>query len=238
MPQGGQGGPAYQGAPKRVTGMNENIWFFTACCVMLTALFCFFAEIAEGFQLIDMFESVFLLLIGAALAIVDTPFCPQVQRVRILQDGVRQYAAVMERVTGKGIVLLFLGCSLWAAVWSNLPTGAVMVLTGFLSFVVIFVGIGTIGLGVKYSYKFDKVRKNIRKDNRQDQSWSRAVKNDRAGMGIDELGFLGNEFGVPLTEIEKQAAMYAISKDRKRERISREAYYEWLNPEGGGWVVL
>merc|ERR1719460_2776978 len=87
---------------------------------------------------VDALEMAYLFLFGLLLATVDTPLFTSLGMVVHIRQACNRFLALVTRVTGKGIVYMFLGCTLWSSMWENLEDGIELFLTFFLGIFIVF----------------------------------------------------------------------------------------------------
>eukprot|EP00927_Polykrikos_kofoidii_P059575 TRINITY_DN54723_c0_g1_i1.p1 TRINITY_DN54723_c0_g1~~TRINITY_DN54723_c0_g1_i1.p1 ORF type:complete len:354 (+),score=33.04 TRINITY_DN54723_c0_g1_i1:67-1062(+) len=114
--------------------------FAAACFVMFGALIAFLALLFT-FSFLDLVNLFYIFVFGALLAILDLPFCGGNTRVIGIQEWLGKYANILMRVTGKGLIFIFLGCTLFSTMYSNLGSTGMRVLAVLLNLFVILVGI-------------------------------------------------------------------------------------------------
>lgn len=125
-PQAGYPGPSGQGEPGdpsmkgmgKPTTMIGMLFFAAACCVVAAALICGFFLLLGG-QFPEFLMMSYLLVFGAIMAILDTPFFKQIKALLNLQMYIGKYVNILLRVTGKGLAFVFLSCTLFSGIWNS-----------------------------------------------------------------------------------------------------------------------
>mmetsp|Transcript_136205 Transcript_136205/g.236808 ORF Transcript_136205/g.236808 Transcript_136205/m.236808 type:complete len:296 (-) Transcript_136205:168-1055(-) len=242
-PYGNQAPPGYQqpgyaGAPPVSKGMAATnpmniIWFAAACCVMVGALISFITELFE-LQWVDALEMVYLFLFGAVLCVLDTPLFAQMLAVSELKRGVGKYIALLNRVTGKGIVYIFLGSALWSHMWINLEGSTFLLFLAVLfGMFIVFVGIASLTIAAIKSRNLDLVRRELRKDG---ASSLQNLYELHARMQ-PQLGITQEEFkkltpyarGVQFETSDVKLIFNALSSHPTRQYLSIGDLQNWIN---------
>lgn len=235
-PYGGQPPPGYQPPVNKgmaATNPMNIIWFAAACCVMLGALISFIAELFE-LQWVDALEMVYFFIFGAILCVLDTPLFAQMLAVSDLKRGVGKYIALLNRVTGKGIVYIFLGSALGSHMWINLES------SGFLQFLavlfglfIIFVGVASLTIAAIKSRNLNLVRHELRRDG------ANSLQNlyELHARMQPQLGITQEEFkkltpyarGVQFETSDVKLIFNALSTHPTRQYLSIQDLQNWIN---------
>merc|ERR1719359_1825673 len=107
----------------------------------------------------------YMFFFGILLAIVDTPLFTSLHIVIHIRQACNRFLAIVTRVTGKGVVYMFLGCTLWSSMWTNLEGGFLLFLAFFLGIIIFFTGIVSVILGIVKSRNLNTVRTALKKKN-------------------------------------------------------------------------
>lgn len=161
-PPGGYPSNAPQSALSKIqktTSMNL-VFFAAACCIMVGSFISGICLFLSG-QLADSMETIYLMLFGGILAVLDTPFFRQFKGVGDMKMYIGKYANILTRVTGKGLVFLFLGAALFSSMWTNLKSGFLLFLAIFLCIFPVLVGLAAIVIGVMKSQKLQRARQHL-----------------------------------------------------------------------------
>lgn len=207
------------------------IWFAAACCVMVGSLISFITELFE-LQWVDALEMVYLFIFGAILCILDTPLVAQMMAVAEVRRGVGKYIALLNRVTGKGIVYIFLGSALWSHMWINLG-GFLLVLAVLFGMFIVFVGIASLTIAAIKSRNLNLVRLELRKDG---ASSLNNLYELHARMQ-PQLGITQEEFkkltpyarGVQFETSDVKLIFNALSSHPTRQYLSIQDLQNWIN---------
>merc|ERR1719163_1835917 len=126
---------------------------------------------------------------GLLLATVDTPLFTSIHFVTHIRQACNRFLAIVTRVTGKGIVYMFLGCTLWSSMWTNLEGGLLLFLAFFLGIFIFFTGVVSVLLGIIKSRNLNIVRNELKKDgmNLQQQYDQFARINPNTGLTPEEF---------------------------------------------------
>lgn len=139
------------------------MWFGASLCVMIGSGLALVDEILS-LEWVDALEMAYLFLFGLLLALVDTPLFTQVGFVHHIRQMCNRFIAILTRVTGKGVVYMFLGSTLWSSMWSNLEGAGMIILAFFIGIVIFCTGIISLLLGFMKSKKLNDVRIELKKD--------------------------------------------------------------------------
>jgi len=144
-------------------------WFGAGCCVTFGAGWGLAAAIQSAIGDVQEFllkgpaevvQLLCLLVFGVVVSLLDFPFADTSPTWRDVRDGIGKYVHLLTRLTGKGLVLVFLGTNLWALLWENDLSPLLAVLIGVLC---VLVGFVTFAKGVGDSRKLNKMREYFRK---------------------------------------------------------------------------
>lgn len=158
-PHGGIGMPK----PLNIVSDWSVAFFMAACCIMIGALIggiCLFFS----FELVDFLEMSYLLVFGGVLALMDTPCFKNMKTVSDHKLYFSKYVNLLTRVTGKGVTFLFLGCSLFSAMWDNLEGGLLLFLAFVLCALPVLVGFAALIIGFMKSQKLNRARQALPQD--------------------------------------------------------------------------
>lgn len=209
------------------------IWFAAACCVMLGAIISFITEIFE-LQWVDALEMVYLFFFGSILCVLDTPLFAQMLMVSDLKRAVGRYIALLNRVTGKGIVYIFLGSALWSHMWINLKdSGFLLFLSVLFGLFITFVGFASLTIAAIKSRNLNLVRLELKKD-------GPASLNNLYELHArmqPQLGITQEEFkkltpyarGVQFESSDVKLIFNALSSHPTRQYISIQDLQNWVN---------
>lgn len=154
------------------------VWFVTGVLLIPGCLLVLKNVIYEC-QMFRSVQLIFLLLMGAMVAIVDAPGQLQTSCVRESQENVVKYCALVSRVTGKGLILTFVGSALWSSLCTNVDDTVVLLLGGIFSLPALIVGIGTFGYGMMKSWHLHNARTMLNdNDVLLDEHWNKFARKD------------------------------------------------------------
>jgi len=212
------------------------MWFGASLCVMVGAMISFVNEL---FSLVwvDALEMAYLFLFGLLLATVDTPLFSTFNVVNTVRHGVNRFVAILTRVSGKGVVYMFLGCTLWSSMFSNLEGGFLLFLAVLLGVLIFFTGIVSLVLGISKSRNLNLVRLELHKHENVQQMYDSHAKTK------PELGLTSEEFnkmspylrGVSFEGSDLKFIFNALSSDPSRNFISIHDMRDWVS---GGMVFI
>jgi len=214
------------------------MWFGAAFCVMVGAVISFVQEIFS-LEWIDALEMAYLFFFGVLLAIVDTPLFSTINIVTHIRQAVNRFVAILTRVTGKGVVFMFLGCTLWSSMWANVEGGFLLFLAFFLGTVIELTGVISIILGVIKSRNLNLVRTALKKDSKaltaQYQQFARM--NPNTGLTPEEFERMSMSLPTPVRfeGSDLRLVFSGISTDPNRMFISYEDLDQWVT---GGFVFI
>lgn len=213
------------------------LWFVGSLCVMTGAVIAMVQEI-ETIEWIDALESAYLFLVGLILAFVDTPVFTNLGMVVHFRQAANRFLAIVTRVTGKGVVFCFLGCTLWSSMWSNLEGGIHFVVAFFLGIFILATGLISIFLGILKSKNLNAVRTQLKKDDAAINQYSKfAQANPELGLDDEEFARLAISqiHPVRFEGSDLRLVFSGISSDPNRMYISQQDLDKWVQ---GGWVFV
>jgi len=214
------------------------MWFFAALCVMVGAVISCVDEIFS-LEWIDALEMAYLFFMGLLLAVVDTPLFTSVAFVSHIHQTVNRFIAILTRVTGKGFVYMFLGCTLFSSMWTNLEGFLLMFLTVFLGTSIFLVGIISVILGFAKSRNLNQVRSALNKEPQMlPQKYSQfARSNPSTGLTPEEFEKLSISLPqqVRFEGNDMKFVFGGVSTDPSRMFISLQDLTEWVT---GGMIFI
>jgi len=224
------GDPAYQKMSS--TNPMNLIWFAAAVCVLVASLITFIAELFD-FAIVDAVEMVYLFLFALVLAVLDTPLFTNIKIVPDMRQAIGKYFALVQRVTGKGLIYIFLSATLWAAMWANLESYALKTLGVIVGLFVFVVGLASLAIGIMKSRNLDLVRKRLHEEgaNSLGQMYEmHARMNPAAGITQEEFKKMTPYArGVSFESNDIKLIFNALSSNPRRDVISRSDLEMWVN---------
>jgi hypothetical protein len=215
------------------------IWFAAALCLVGVGIIGVVATLVS-FQIADCIEMLYLVIFGAVLAVLDTPIFANIKIVPDLKKTISQYVSILTRVTGRGLVFVFLGCTMWAAVTANVEVLFLEIIAAVLTWFTILVGLGSLCIGIMKSWNAEKVRKHFLTAPPQtdiDSMYSAHAKlQPSVGMTKEEFGNMTKAVrGIVLNNADLQHIFHCVCSDRRREFLSKHDMQDWVH---GGMVFL
>jgi len=224
-------------APKlHLVSCMGTIWFLAACCVMLAALIGAVDTLFLSFQWVDAVTFCYMFSFGGLLALLDIPMCTQVKIVQEMQLAMGTYIHILTRTTGKGLFLIFLGCSLWAALLANLKRGPWLFVAAALGLLAVVVGLYSLLLGAVKSSRLEKLRRTLRGEGVALHAYAKHAKSQpHAGLTYQEFNQLARDEGADASgDLKKDLAtgdilliFNALSSHPRREAISHRDLERW-----------
>lgn len=141
------------------TSMNL-VFFVAACTIVAVALIDAICLLVSG-ELFDALELTYLVVFGAILAVLDTPFFKTIKLMGDLRMYIGKYINLVTRVTGKGVTFVFLGSTLFCTIVNTSGSQVWKVLGFFICGVPTLVGCAAIVIGIMKSQKLSKARQHL-----------------------------------------------------------------------------
>jgi len=214
------------------------MWFGAAFCVMVGAMVSFISEVLS-LEWIDALEMAYLFCFGVLLAVVDTPLCTSMAFVPHVHNTVNRFVAILTRVTGKGFVYMFLGCTLFSSMWTKLTGAVYLFLAFFLGVTIFLTGIISVLLGFFKSRNLNQVRIALSKDPAgvQQQYVQFARVNPTTGLTPEEFEKLSISLPqqVRFDGNDIKFVFGGLSSDPSRSFVSFDDFSQWVN---GGMVFI
>lgn len=213
------------------TNPMNLVWFSAALCVMMGSGFAFVTEMFS-LEWVDALEMSFMFLFGLLLAVLDTPLLNQVQIVAETRVAIGKYMAVLQRVTGKGLTYIFLGCALWSSMYANVEGGFLLVLAAAIGLFVVFVGVFSLVIAVLKSRNLNLVRLELRKETGilKQMYDMHARMNPMAGITQEEFKKMTPYArGISFEQADIRLIFNALSSNPRRDLISLEELNMWVN---------
>lgn len=233
--------PYQRSPPPRAsgTGLMNVIWFAAALCLVAVGIMGVVATLIS-FKIADCIEMLYLVIFGSILAVLDTPIFANIKIVPDLKKTISQYVSILTRVTGRGMVFVFLGCTMWASVTVNVDLLFLKIIAALLTWFTIIVGIGSVGIGLSKSWKAERVRTHFLSappnTNIEAMYSANAKLQPNAGMTKEEFGIVvKNVRGMLLSNADLQHIFHCICTDRRREYLSKKDMEDWVH---GGLMVF
>lgn len=230
---------AYQQQGGLVKGNVMNIIYFAAACCIITGGIIGAIATLVTMQLIDTLEMLYLIFFGVLLGLLDTPFLPSLMIFSLIRSWIARYVNILTRVTGKGVILIFLGATLWAAMFSNVQNKFLLFLAVLFGLFVFLVGLGSTAIGIMKSYYLDKVRRyyqNAPVGGTIDVVYGQYAKLQPAvGLTKSEWDSIARMAGASPSEPDKTLIFNAISSNPNKHSVSKEDLMNWVQ---SGWVCL
>jgi len=214
------------------------MWFFAALCVITGSVISCASEIIS-LEWIDALEMAYLFFFGILLAVVDTPLFTSVALVTHVHQTVNRFIAILTRVTGKGVVYMFLGCTLFSSMWSNLEGALMLFLAFFLGITIFLVGMISVLLGFMKSRNLNQVRSALNKEPQLlPQKYSQFARtNPNTGLTPDEFEKLSISLPqqVRFEGNDMKFVFGGLSTDPSRMFISLDDLTQWVT---GGMIFI
>jgi len=247
----GSGGPVspLSSAKEKHTGKGHSpqmhtphshwslMWWFGSLCVIAGALVSCIDEILS-LEWIDALEMAYFVLMGILMAIVDTPFFNSSALFTHIHQGVNRFLAILIRVTGKGVVFMFLGCTLFSSMWNNLEGVVNEALALFLGPTIVLIGLISVLIGLVKSRNLNAVRTALGRNEDLQQVYARfARSNPNTGLTADEFEKLSLALPQQVTfgSNDMMFVFGAISSDPSRMFISENDLTQWVR---GGLIFI
>jgi len=145
--------------PARNNEMND-FFFWAAMCIVIGSLLggtCLFFSM----KAVEFLQLTYLMVFGAALAIMDTPVLKSIKFVGMSKLYIGKHFSLITRVTGKGVVLIFMGSALFMTIWDTLESGFMRFLAALLCLFPVCIGFTAVVVGFFKSTRLDKARKQM-----------------------------------------------------------------------------
>merc|ERR1719321_1548001 len=104
---------------------------------------------------------IYVIVIAALLAPLDAPIASTNRQLADYKMYVGKYVELLLRMTGKGIVLIFLGTTLFTSVWANTTSLAVHIFAVMLFLVIFLAGVAAIIVGGMTTRKLNETRRKL-----------------------------------------------------------------------------
>lgn len=204
------------------------MWFGASLCVMTGAVISF-VNFVVSLQWVDGLEMAYLFFFGLLLATIDTPLCPTFQFVSTIRQGVHRFVALLTRMTGKGVVYMFLGCTLCSAMWSNTKDAFLLLLAVILGSLIFAAGLISVFLGICKSVNLNHVRIELQKHQNAGQMYDTHAKtNPGMGMTKEEFNKMAQYLrGVSFEGTDLNFVMNCLSTDPNRQFLTRLDIEDW-----------
>jgi len=162
-----------KGAKKTLTPLptsNLNLQFFGAsCCIIVSGVYSFLyslVHVFNEFRPLDGLFDLYLVFFGVLMFLLDAPL--NFKCLIRFKIGVGRFARLLNRLTGKGIWFVFLGCNTFIILYHRThlpgtsPSTINLVCATVLGGYVTGLGIYAAGVGFLKSRRWDRVRVKFR----------------------------------------------------------------------------
>ncbi|CUV04556.1 unnamed protein product [Cryptosporidium hominis] len=181
----------------------------------------------------NMINSLFQLLFGILLMILDVPGSPRWSaRGRTL---IRKEARFLTHLTGKSLCLLFLSCLTSTTLWPQRRGAGVLALLAFLTSVAV-AGVAIIGLliSLQKSVRLERVRKNIittKTSTVADVYRRYAIADPVYGMQFEEFSRMAADYtnGRQQFGVTDLSIIYNALDENQKSGINEREFSEWVN---------
>jgi hypothetical protein len=190
--------------------------------------------IDEFFSLewVDALEMIYMFIFGGLMATLDMPVLGAQQPFKDIRTGICKYIAILQRVTGKGVAYIFLGCALTSSMWANLKNNFLLFLTVLIGLFVVCVGLFSLVVAVIKSRNLNLVRQELRLDGAaslSDAYAKHAKQNPQIGLNQEEFKTLTPYArGVQFESADIKLIFNALSTNPRREYISIDDLQSWV----------
>jgi hypothetical protein len=163
---GGMPGTGAYGIPEPNAGYNTQMvfnpmkwgWFVAALCVAVGgavgAIWLFFT-----LSWVDTLNMIYMFLFGLIMAALDRPILPNWKFGNDMQRWISKYAALLARLTGKGMCYIFVGSTLFSSLFTNIKQQGVGAwLGGLMNLFVIIIGVISLAMGAMNTNKLRKAQ--------------------------------------------------------------------------------
>merc|ERR1719201_1329240 len=150
-----------------------------------------------------------------------------------IRTAIGKYIAILQRVTGKGVAYIFLGCSLTSSMWANLKGGFMIFLSLLIGLFVVFIGLFSLVVAVVKSRNLNLVRQELQKDGSvslEQMYTMHAKKEPQMGLTQEEFkNMTPYARGVAFEGADIKLIFNALSSNPRREYMSREDLQAWVH---------
>jgi hypothetical protein len=184
------------GASMQTTTSMNLVFFVAACVIMVAALIDSICLLLSG-DVLEALELTYLVIFGAILAVLDTPFFKTIKLMGDLRMYIGKYINLVTRVTGKGITFVFLGSTLFCTIVGTCGNQVWKVLAFFICAVPVLVGIAAIVIGIMKSQKLSKARQHLATGALQQryEQYAQTFRGPQGGLTPQEFNGLTMENG-------------------------------------------
>lgn len=178
-----------------IGGSMNDVFFMAACSIMVGSIvtgMCFLF----GLKLVNCIALTYLTVFAAVIAVLYTPFFKTIKMVMDAKMYIGKYIQFVTRVTGTGVMFIFLGSMLFVTMYTNAEGGFFVFLSVILCLFPFLVGCGAMAIGVLKSKKLDKARRQLEHviDQRYDH-FAQTFRGPTGGLTMNEFNMLTLENG-------------------------------------------
>lgn len=233
------GGAKIEETLSRLNCSHSTLFFVSGWLIIFVSLYSFVASLFS-LSMISLIQSIFLLIFGFAMMILDVPGAPRwADRPRTL---VNRQIKFLTRVTGKSLWAGYLGCMVLVSLWPapGKRNGFILLVALVLSsFVLAVASIGFI-IGIRRSLRLERIRQQIllhSRGNLAEVYRTYAVRDAEHGLSFDEFNGLCNAYSqgrCHWTTSELSMIFNALDEHQKGS-INAKEFTEWV---GGSITYL
>jgi hypothetical protein len=176
------------------------LWFFASISVCVGASMGAVACLTS-FEWVDSIEMCYLFIFGAIMAVLENPFSKQGRFVADASQRVCRYFHLLTRVIGKSVVLFFLGCALFSAMWTNLEGALLLFFAVVLGLFTVTIGMLSVTIAIVKSLHLDNIRKYFHMDGEAIGHNALASAYDKHALVHPQLGMTPSEFNNLATDV-------------------------------------
>jgi len=217
-----------------VTTIMNLLWFAVDVATMLVAVIGMISTLLSV-EWVDAVEFGYLFVFGAALAALDSPFNSSFLKEARLQ--IAKYVHFLTMVFGKGLVFIFLGCSLWASTWSNVEGVVWLLIAAIAGLMVTLVGVFSLSISIAKSHNLNTAKGSLQDASAIDAAYKHyALSAPDRGLNQAEFSlWFRDQRGAPPSNGDLNLIFAALSSHPRREVISKRDLESWAH---GRMVLL
>ncbi|KAL8273128.1 hypothetical protein Esti_002886 [Eimeria stiedai] len=225
------GGARLEETLLRLNCRYQTLFFCAAMTVVGGGVVGFLTSLA-AFELASLIVSVFLVVFGFLLMLLDVPGSPRwAGRYRSL---VRKHFRFLTRLTGKSLFVMFLGSLLSLTLWPSKRGGSGLVfLSVSLSFFVVGVSLVGLLIAIRKSLRLEKVRKSVllaAKGHFGDAYRKYAMTDPVHGLQFEEFNRLcaDHTAGRLQFDITDLGIIYNALDEHQKSAVNEREFSEWM----------
>lgn len=224
------GGEKLERVLNRFDTHYQSLFFLASWTILTAALFSFPVALFR-LDLSTMMDAFLLLFCGFLIMTLNIPGTPRwAGRYRRV---IRRQARFLTRLTGKALLLLYLGSLIKGCLWPQRPKRSLFIImfTFSLTFFVYFVGTLGLCVAIRKSLRLEQLRRSLQAVGWPDMYRKYAVIDPSHGMQCQEFNAMASDYsgGELLFTPDDLKLIFNALDDHQKNAINELEFQQWVS---------